>query len=172
VSGGTPLDSLLWENLGKVVGSGVDGTPEMTTWSAKLGAHVAVPFDQLFYPTEDSAGGRRATRARFPNGNPEHDIVPNGYTKADSWAAPPPWPQTLVQENPLRTDLVRKACPADACQPGGPSGGGPPWAIFCCFFWGSGATAENWTTGSFWATQPGPSPSVHIDGVAGVNEAH
>ena len=144
----------------------------MTTWSAKLGAHVALPFDQLFYPTEDSAGGRRATRARFPNGNPEHDIVPNGYTKADSWAAPPPWPQTLIQENPLRTDLVRKACPADACQPGGPSGGGPPWAIFCCFFWGSGATAENWTTGSFWATQPGPSPSVHIDGVAGVNEAH
>jgi hypothetical protein len=29
-------------------------------------------------------------------------------------------------------------------------------AIFCCNFWGYNATAVNFTSGSFWATQPGP----------------
>ena len=47
-----------------------------------------LPFDTLFL------GGRRAVRARAPNGNPEITIQPAGFTSAASWlppvAAPPP----------------------------------------------------------------------------------
>ena len=62
----------------------------------------------------------------------------------------------FVQENPLNSSVVRAACPSNACEPGGPAGIGPPWAIFCCFFWGWNGTVANMTNGSFWGTQNGP----------------
>jgi hypothetical protein len=154
LSAGAPLGALQWASVGPAPGSGANGTPVMTVWSAKVaGAGVALPFDQLFAP-----GNRRATRARFPNGNPEMDQAPNGYTKASKWHGAPPFANDLVQLNPLHTPLVRRACSLakTPCEPGGDSGGGPPWAIFCCFFWGWNSTAVNWTSGSFWGTQGGP----------------
>jgi hypothetical protein len=152
ISGGTPLVGLSWSSVGVVPGSGTNGTPIMTLWKSSLNQKNLLPFDQLFL------NGRRATRARYPNGNPEINEVPIGYTKANDWLPPPPFNNDLVQQNPLHTPLVRKACSLakTPCEPGGDSGGGPPWAIFCCFFWGWNATAANWTTGSFWGTQPGP----------------
>ena len=128
----------------------------VTIWRADLALAaqqgLRLPFGALFAPS-----GRRATRARFPNGNPETDQEPNGYTKAQSWAPPPPYNQSsLVQSNPLFDPTTRGVCPMDACREGGPHGIGPPWAIFCCFFWGWNATAVNFSTGSFWAVQPGP----------------
>jgi len=163
LSAGAPLGGLQWASLGPAPGSGANGTPVMTVWAANISAGapgnaaVALPFDQLYFPG-GGVGGRRATRARFPNGNPELEQVPNGWTKANGWHGAPPWPRNLVQENPLHTPLARKACAlAKApCEPGGDGGGGPPWAIFCCFFWGWNATAENFTDGSFWGTQGGP----------------
>ena len=152
ISGGTPLSGLSWSSVGVVPGSGTNGTPIMTVWKSNYQNSNLLPFDQLFL------NNRRVTRARYPNGNPEINQVPNGYTKANDWHSPPPFKNDLVQLNPLHTPLVRKACSQakTPCEPGGDSGGGPPWAIFCCFFWGWNATAVNWTTGSFWGTQPGP----------------
>ena len=161
LSAGAPLAGLVWSRVGPAPGSGVNGTPVATVWAANISASGArLPFDQLFAPAGE-VGGRRATRARWPNGNPELDQVPNGYTKANAtngWKPPPPYPNNLVQQNPLHTPLVRKACAAakSPCEPGGDSGDGPPWAIFCCFFWGWNATAVNFTSGSFWASNPGP----------------
>ena len=153
LSAGAPLGALAWTSVGPAPGSGVNGTPVATVWSAPLPKGLSLPFDQLFAPT-----GRRATRARFPNGNPELEQVPNGYTKAGKWNSAPPFANDLVQQNPLHTPLVRKACALakTPCEPGGDGGGGPPWAIFCCFFWGWNATAVNFSTGSFWGADPGP----------------
>ena len=165
LSAGAPLSGLAWTSVGPAPGSGVNGTPVMTIWAANVTAsnkNVALPFDQLYLGGAAAGGGRRATRARFPNGNPELEQVPNGYTKANAtngWHPAPPFDEaSLVQQNPLHTPLVRKACSLakTPCEPGGDCGGGPPWAIFCCFFWGWNATAVNFTTGSFWATQGGP----------------
>jgi len=155
ISGGIPLLGLSWSSMGLVPGSGTNGTPIMTVWKSSVSItnnNLKLPFDQLFL------NDRRVTRARYPNGNPEMDQVPNGYTKANNWHQPPPFNNDLVQQNPLHTPLVRKACSLanTPCEPGGDSGGGPPWAIFCCFFWAWNATAVNWTTGSFWGVQPGP----------------
>ena len=125
-----------------------------TVWSAPLPAALALPFAALWAPS-----GRRAVRARYPNGNPE-DLsghMPNGYTKAARWL-PPLTP--LTQQVVLHPQLAPRtqppsACPPDACTPSGPSGAGPPWAIFCCFYWGWNGTAENFTSGSYWGSMPG-----------------
>jgi hypothetical protein len=78
------------------------------------------------------------------------------YTKASSWG-PPRTPLTNVtQSNPLLGTRPRKVCPADACTTDGPKGAGPPWAIFCCFYHATGGTVEDFTTGNFWGTRPGP----------------
>ena len=167
LSAGAPIGGLTWTSLGPAPGSG-GSNPVMTVWSANISAgapgnaKVALPFDQLYFGGALAGGGRRATRARFPNGNPELEIVPNGWTKANAtngWHPSPPFDEkSLVQQNPLHTPLARKACALakTPCEPGGDGGGGPPWAIFCCFFWGWNATAVNFSTGSFWGTQGGP----------------
>jgi hypothetical protein len=147
ISGGVPLDDISWTRIGP----SPDPTANATVWTASLAtAGAALPFNSLFL------AGARAIRARFPNANPETDIVPTGYTRATAWL-PPQNPRTvLVQANPLLGTLPRRVCPPDACTQGGPQGSGPPWAIFCCFFWGSNGTVENFTTGSFWGVHPGP----------------
>ena len=149
LSGGAALPALAWAR----VGPSPDGAVNATVWAAPLPAGVAAPFAALFAPS-----GRRAVRARFPNGNPEDlsGLMPNGYTKAASWLPPPPPRAPLVQARPQLGTEPRSACPADACTADGPSGGGPPWAIFCCFFWGANGTVENFTAGSFWGAHPGP----------------
>jgi hypothetical protein len=147
VSGGAPLSNLSWSYVGPSPNASLTNA---TVWRASLPPLAKLPFSALFL------AGTRMTRARYPNGNPETDLVPVGYTKAASWL-PPPVPVTpLWQLNPLLNTTPRAACPPDACEPGGPSGIGPPWAIFCCFFWGVNASVENFTTGSFWGAHPGP----------------
>lgn len=149
VSGGALLPPLTWVS----VGPSPNTTFNATVWAAVIPTGAAVvPFASLFGPD-----GRRSTRARWPNGNPETDgLMPNGYTKASSWLPPNTPVTSLVQQRPQLDTLPREACPSDACTSNGPSGAGPPWAIFCCFFWGVNGTAENFTTGSFWGVQPGP----------------
>ena len=149
LSGGAALAPLAWA----LVGPSPSGA-NATVWSAPLAAQpsgLRLPFGALFAPS-----GRRATRARFPNGNPEFDIEPVGYTKARAWLPAPPFPNNRVQQDPQLGTRPRAVCPADACTKDGPRGGGPPWAIFCCFYWGWNASAINWTTGSFWGVDPGP----------------
>jgi hypothetical protein len=183
LSAGAPLGGLTWTSLGPAPGSG-GSNPVMTVWSANISAgapgnaKVALPFDQLFFGGALAGGGRRATRARFPNGNPELEIVPNGWTKANEtngWHSSPPFDEkSLVQQNPLHTPLARKACALakTPCEPGGDGGGGPPWAIFCCFFWGWNATAVNFSTGSFWGTQGGPPGGGTAQMPGGLNAGH
>lgn len=148
LSGGAALPPLAWA----VVGPSPNASLSATVWAAPLPAGLSVPFSSLWAP-----GGRRAVRARWPNGNPEDlsGLMPNGYTKAEKWL-PPVAPNTppVVLHPQLGTE-PRSACPADACTSSGPSGAGPPWAIFCCFFWGWNGTAENFTRGSYWGSVPG-----------------
>lgn len=181
ILGGALLSSLSWE----LVGPSPNASSNSTVWVASLANQslARVPFDALFL------GGRRAIRARYPNANPESDLVPDGYTRAASWNAAFSSNTPLDQINPLLGTLTRAACPSNACteggsvwgkrtrqvvlttpspthMPGGPSGYGPPWAIFCCFFWGINASVENFTTGGFWGVHPGPpgGPTYHTPG--------
>jgi hypothetical protein len=149
LSGGVLMSPLSWTR----VGPSPNATLDATVWQAPLPARVVAPFSTLFNPQ-----GRRAVRARYPNGNPEElsGLLPNGYTKAASWSAAPTPLSPLVQQRPLLNTEPRSACPPDACSATGPSGAGPPWAIFCCFFWAHGSTVENFTRGSFWGSHPGP----------------
>jgi hypothetical protein len=56
-----------------------------STWSAPLPADVLADFSTLL------VGGRRATLARFPNGNAETDLYPAGYVPAaQKWLPPNP----------------------------------------------------------------------------------
>jgi hypothetical protein len=71
-----------------------------TIWRAALPAGTA-PFDNLF----DAARGRRFTRARSPNGNPEMQI--DGFTGgATAWLPPLPFdpPQEVHIASPSRDD--------------------------------------------------------------------
>ena len=160
VSAGAPLGALAWTSVGPAPGSGVNGTPVATVWSAPLPKGLSLPFDQLFAPT-----GRRATRARFPNGNPENEQQPNGWTKAASWRAAWAPPDDQVQLDPLHSPLSRKACAKAArpCEPARRRGGAEmgkeasdAWHIFCCFYWGWNASVSNFSTGSFWGTSGSP----------------
>ena len=165
LSAGAPLGGLSWASLGPAPGSGANGTPVMTVWSANISAgapanaRVRLPFDQLFAPGAggDVRAGRRATRARFPNGNPELEQQPNGWTKAANWHRPWPAADDRVQQDPLHSPLARKACAGveAPCEAGG-RGGGDGGRIFCCFYWGANATVANFSTGSFWGTTGSP----------------
>jgi hypothetical protein len=70
LSGGAPLGKLAWTRVGPS-----PTTNEATVWSADISAvpELRVPFSSLFGPD-----GRRATRARYPNGDSERLLVPNG----------------------------------------------------------------------------------------------
>ena len=113
-----------------------DGPPTgpLNLWRATLPAGVR-DFDQLFFR------GRRITRARYPNSNPEIDLSPVGYMNPASWLSPNsfPAPQEMHIEN------VR---PYD------------PW--FPSFQWGSGGTVSNFTTGSFWGTRTPPAGDQYV----------
>ena len=58
-------------------------------------------------------GGARATRARYPNANPELDLFPKGYVTAKTnWLAPvypPNNPESKVCKDPVRNST--------SCQP-------------------------------------------------------
>ena len=156
ISGGIPLNDLLWTKVGPAPPlPNTSGENNATIWSTSLASvqKISLPFGSLFLD------GRRMVRARYPNGNPEYDISPQGYTTAAAWGPSPPFNESsLIQQNPLLTGtgVTRAACPPDACTSNGPQGIGPPWAIFCCNFWGWNASVTNWSSGSFWGTQPGP----------------
>ena len=68
--------------------------PQANIFMANLSQQSPSPFTQLFI------GGRRAVRARYPNGNPETmgaHTNPTGYfPKADHWYTPRAIPGTLV----------------------------------------------------------------------------
>ena len=166
LSAGAPINGLAWTSLGPAPGSG-GSNPVMTVWSANISAgapgnaNVALPFDQLFFGGALAGGGRRATRARFPNGNPEIEQQPNGWTKAAAWHAPWPAADDRVQYNPLHSPLSRKACAGVQmpCEPSRRSSdrvSAEDWSIFCCFYWGSNATVSNFSSGSFWGTTGSP----------------
>ena len=75
--------------------------PDLKIFTADLSQQSPVPFDQLFIK------GRRAVRARYPNGNPETTGIhtnPSGYfLKADKWYSNKPIPGTLIElQNPNR----------------------------------------------------------------------
>ena len=171
LSGGMALPPLAWSRVGPSPNSSL----RATIWATPLPPGLAAPFSSLWGPPSS----RRATRARWPNGSPEDltGLLPNGYTKASQWLPPPVplTPQASVHPQLDPRTEPRAACPADACTSGGPSGSGPPWAIFCCFFWGTNGSVENFTAGSFWGSQPGPpgGPTFHSPGglIAGADLA-
>ena len=64
--------------------------PHMNVWVADVGpvpGLTTADFNVLFGPD-----GRRAVRARFPNGNPETTFAPHGMLTAAGWLAPVPAP--------------------------------------------------------------------------------
>jgi hypothetical protein len=151
LSGAAALPPLAWAR----VGPSPNASLPATVWAAPLpAAPPGANFSSLWAPS-----GRRAVRARWPNGNPEElsGLMPNGFTKAQEWLPPvaPNTPQAVLHPQLDPRTEPRSACPVDACTSGGPSGSGPPWAIFCCFFWGWNGTAENFTRGSYWGSMPG-----------------
>ena len=98
-------------------------------WTATLPASVDVNFDQLFM------NGRRLTRARHPNANPEIELSPVGYMSPVAWAPPHTYP------SPNETHI---------------SGVRPFDVWFPNFQWGTQGTVANFTTGSFWGTRSPP----------------
>lgn len=98
-------------------------------WQATVPAGGAVDFDQLFM------NGRRITRARYPNANPELQLSPEGFMNPAAWAGANPYP------DPSETHIpnVRSF---------------DPW--FPNFQWGTNGTVQNFTTGSFWGTRSPP----------------
>lgn len=98
-------------------------------WQATVPAGGAVDFDQLFM------NGRRITRARYPNANPELQLSPEGFMNPAAWAGANPYP------DPSETHIpnVRSF---------------DPW--FPNFQWGTKGTVQNFTTGSFWGTRSPP----------------
>lgn len=157
VSGGAALEGLDWVSVGPSSNSQVSAT----VWSADLSAiapKVTLPFSLLFGPD-----GRRAVRARFPDGNPEQGgLVPNGYTLAASWGPPNPPLTPSVQVDPQLGTRPRRVCPEDACT----ANKGAGWSIFCCFFHGNGWYSENLTSGSYWGVDGG-SPGGEASKAAG-----
>ena len=107
-----------------------DPPPAVNIWQARVPASAGVrDFDQLFM------NGRRLTRARFPNANPETDLAPAGYMNPAAWAPAAKYPA------PEETH-VDNVCPYD------------PW--FPNFQWGTNGTVANFTSGSFWGTRSPP----------------
>jgi hypothetical protein len=107
---------------------GAGPAPATNVWQASVPAGVA-DFDQLFM------NGRRITRARYPNANPETDLSPAGYMSPAGWAGANSYP--APQETHING--VRAF---------------DPW--FPNFQWGTEGTVANFTTGSFWGTRSPP----------------
>ena len=98
-------------------------------WVATVPASVS-NFDTLFL------NGRRAVRARWPDGNPETQQSPEGWSSAQKWLPPrqyPPPSETHIS-SPARND--------------------DPW--FPKFQWGMNGTVGDFVSGSFWGTQHPP----------------
>ena len=112
---------------------GAGPAPANNVWQATVPAGVA-DFDQLFF------NGRRITRARYPNANPEVDLSPAGYMSPTGWAGANAYPAP----NETHINGVR---PYD------------PW--FPDFQWGTQGTVANFTTGSFWGTRNPPAGSQY-----------
>ena len=96
---------------------------------------AALPFDQLYLR------GRRLTRARFPNANPETQMFPDGFVGASGWVAPAAFPPP----NETHVDGVK-----------------PEARDFPNFQWGTGGTVANFTTGSFWGTRSPPAGAQYV----------
>lgn len=62
----------------------VNTTNPMNIYKTKLSNFNLQPFNTLLFQHQ------RYIRARYPNGNPETDLVPDGYTNATSWLPPRP----------------------------------------------------------------------------------
>jgi len=108
-------------------------------WTAVVPPGVA-PFDQLFFR------GRRLTRARWPNANPEYEQSPVGFAGGAKWSPPAPFPPA----SETHVDGVR------------------PYAQdFPNFQWGVGGSVANFTTGSFWGTAHPPA-GAHFEVPSGI----
>ena len=102
-------------------------------WSADVSGTpgLPLPFDTLF------SSGRRAVRARYPNGNPETNFQPAGFTSASGWSAPTPAP--APQE-------IHVSTPQRAFDP-----------FFPAFQWGLGGTCASFDPPEgFWCTKSPP----------------
>ena len=109
---------------------------DLNVQAATLPASAApVVFDQLFLR------GRRLTRARFPNANPETQMYPEGFTGASGWVKPAAFPP------PNETHIA---------------GVRPQARDFPDYQWGTGGTVANFTTGSFWGTQRPPAGAQYV----------
>ena len=62
----------------------------MNVYSAKLPAS-ALPLGDM---TGLRINGKRGIRARWPNGDPEYQLFPNGWEASGSWVKPKAFPQT------------------------------------------------------------------------------
>ena len=81
VSGGVALRNLAWKKERDA--SGNDGAG---IFSARLPPSAPSSFSSLF--DGGGSGKRRLTRARWPNGSPETDLQPTGYSLASMWLPP------------------------------------------------------------------------------------
>jgi len=94
VSGGIPLQNLKWEPYNNNI------------FVASLSLSTAGNFDGLRLST------KRATRARYPNGNPETDLFPDGYanfTAGETFKKPldnPTDPADITVNTPDRSNLT------------------------------------------------------------------
>jgi hypothetical protein len=113
----------------------------VNVWSASLAGVAGLDlagFDTLFF------NNRRAVRARYPNGNPEIDQTPVGFTYAKSWLAPTP-PASPAEEIHIQT----------------PSR--PEDPFFPDFQLGIGGTVASFNPPeSFWATASPPAGNQYV----------
>lgn len=111
----------------------------INVWVATLPAGVTM-FDQLFFR------GRRLTRARWPNANPEIQISPIGFSSGGVWAAPTQYPPATETHFPFLRNYSLH---------------------FPSFQWGVGGSCANFSTGSFWATKAPPA-GAHYEVPSGI----
>eukprot|EP01043_Picozoa_sp_COSAG02_P066664 COSAG02_NODE_10450_length_1938_cov_1.625884_1_plen_373_part_00 len=96
ISGGVEFSDLKWEVSPKL--------PQIHTTTLTPAQAALLPKGGM---TSLRVSGKRATRARFPNANPEIDLFPKGYvTTKTTWLAPvypPNKPESKVCNNPDST---------------------------------------------------------------------
>lgn len=111
-------------------------TAPWNVWVAKLPTgFLSANSDQLYF------NGRRAVRARWPNGNAETDLYPFNWASAASWLPPQSYPPpTETHVNNIR-----------AYDP-----------FFPSFQFGFNGTVANFTSGSFWGTRSPPAGSQYV----------
>ena len=100
LSGGVLLVDLKWK----------PGTGKMSKVHV---AKLTVEQDAMLPPGGATAlrvGGKRATRARFPNANPERDLFPNGYITTKTEWVPPVYPPYNTNESRPCSSLHTKLC--------------------------------------------------------------